>query len=212
MKIISVEFIKSAANISHLPKDSHPHVAFAGRSNVGKSSLLNKLFNRKRMALVSSTPGKTRLLNFFLINENTYFVDLPGYGYAKVPKSMKQKWQNTIERYLSNCRELMGVVLLTDIRHAVQPTDVQFIEWLAAMNIPLILVGTKADKLSNQKLQHQLAENQKIIEPFKIDHIVPFSAINGMGKNELLHEIDRLLSASRNESPNVHRSSTASKM
>lgn len=196
MKITSIEFIKSAANIGHLPKDTRPHIAFAGRSNVGKSSLLNKLFNRKRMALVSSTPGKTRLLNFFLINDNVYFVDLPGYGYAKVPKSMKQKWQVTIERYLSQCRELMGVVLLTDIRHAIQPTDVQFIEWLAAMNIPLILVGTKADKLSKQKLQQQLAENQKLVAPFNIANIVPFSAMNGMGKNELLHEIDGLLSSS----------------
>lgn len=193
MKIKSVEFVDSVASLKQLPKDQLPQIAFGGRSNVGKSSLLNVLFNRKKMALVSSTPGKTRLLNFFRINDACYFVDLPGYGYAKAPKSVQQKWQQLIEKYLQSCEQLRGMVLLTDIRHDVQESDAQLIEWLAAVRIPLILVGTKADKLSKNKLNQQIAQNLRAFSPLRVDKIIPFSSVTGAGKVELLMSISELL-------------------
>ncbi len=195
MKVKSVEFVKSVASISQLPKELYPEIAFAGRSNVGKSSLLNKLFNRKTMALTSSTPGKTRLLNFFLVNENCYFVDLPGYGYARVGKKMQQSWQHLIEQYMLRSKLLRGIVVITDIRHPPQDADLQLIQWLQAIELPVILVGTKADKLSKNKLNKQLSQNIKIYRQFNIDDMVPFSAETGLGKSELLQQIDELLFA-----------------
>ena len=191
MKIKSVTFVKSVASLNQLPKDDLPHIAFAGRSNVGKSSLLNTLFNRKKMALVSSTPGKTRLLNFFLVNEKVYFVDLPGYGYAKVSHEMKQNWQYLVEQYLLQSRHLRCVVLLVDIRHPIQASDLQLVEWLTLQKIPAIIVGTKADKLSNNKLNARLALNLKSLAPYDIHTLLPFSATTGKGKQELLKEITK---------------------
>ena len=193
MKIKSVEFIKSAAKLDQLPKDNWPHIAFAGRSNVGKSSLLNTLFNRKKMVMVSSTPGKTRLLNFFLVNENTYFVDLPGYGFAKVPKQMREDWGRLIENYLLNVENLKCVVVLTDIRHDVQKADQQLVEWLAQNGIPYLIVATKTDKLTKNKLNTQLARNRKTFSQGKDEKIMPFSAVTKAGKVELLNEIAKFL-------------------
>ncbi len=193
MKIKSVQFVKSVAKLSQLPKEPFPEVAFAGRSNVGKSSLLNALFNRKKMALVSSTPGKTRLLNFFLVNEKYHFVDLPGYGFAKVSRGMQIKWQRLIDGYLTRSAQLRGVIVLTDIRHDVQDTDLQLVEWLAVNGIPQIIVGTKADKLSKNKLNTQLRKNAKALEPFGVQNILPFSAVTNAGKPELLQAIGEVL-------------------
>ncbi len=197
MKIKQVEFVTSVADLKRLPKDGLPQIAFAGRSNVGKSSLLNTLCNRKKLALVSSTPGKTRLINFFRVNNNFYFVDLPGYGYAKVSKMMQESWKRLIESYLQSSPALCGVVVLTDIRLPVQPGDAQLIEVLSAQGMPLIVVGTKADKLSKSQLQRQLAENVKALEPFGITRIIPFSSVTGTGKVELLGAIDDLLALRR---------------
>ncbi len=193
MRIKTVEFIKSAAKANQAPQDQRPHIAFAGRSNVGKSSLLNTLFNRKRMALVSSTPGKTQLLNFFLVNDKIYFVDLPGYGFAKVPKKVKAEWGRLIETYLIENENLKCVVVLTDIRHDVQKTDRQLIEWLAQNDIPFIVVGTKADKLPKSKLNMQLARNRKALADSGVEQIILFSTVTKIGKAELLTEIEKLL-------------------
>ncbi len=193
MKIKSATFVKSAARLDQVPKDDLPHIAFAGRSNVGKSSLMNTLLNRKNLVMVSSTPGKTRLLNFFLVNEKIYFVDLPGYGFAKVPKSMQDEWQRLVENYLTRVETLRCVVVLTDLRHDIQPMDIQLIEWLAMNEIDIIVVGTKADKLSNNKLNSQLAKNRKRLAEIGVTLILPFSAVTGKGKVELLNAIENFI-------------------
>ena len=143
--------------------------------------------------MVSSTPGKTRLLNFFLVNEKYYFVDLPGYGYAKVSKQMKDDWGRLIEEYLLNAQHLKCVVVLTDIRHDVQKMDQQLVEWLAQNEIPCIIVGTKADKMTRNKLNSQIAKNRKILAPDKEGGILPFSSVTKAGKNELLNEIGKFI-------------------
>ena len=193
MKITSVEFIKSVARIDQAPADGLPEIAFAGRSNVGKSSLLNALLNRKKMALVSSTPGKTRLLNYFLINNSFYFVDLPGYGYAKASKSMLVEWQKLIERYLTTSPHLRGIVALFDLRHNITNMDLDLIEWLGMQQLSTVLVGTKADKLSGNQLFKQLALNKKIVSEYGVEDILPFSAVSGIGKSDLWKEIVNLV-------------------
>ena len=151
MIIRSAEFIKSAVKPSHYPEETLPEVAFVGRSNVGKSSLINTLLNRKRLVKTSSTPGRTQLINFFNINESFTFVDLPGYGYAKVPKNIVKTWGDMIETYLSTRNTLKGVVMLMDIRRTPGQDEQDLINWFAHYRIPTLYVLTKADKFSNQK-------------------------------------------------------------
>ncbi len=151
MKIQSVQFILSAARKSQFPRDGLPEIAFAGRSNVGKSSLLNRLVGR-RIAKTSGTPGKTRLINFFLINERFYFVDLPGYGYAKVSKTMQQSWQRLIESYIAGRKTLNAVVVIIDARRdVIPPADLQMIEYVSSVGVSVIPVFTKADKLNRSE-------------------------------------------------------------
>lgn len=159
MKIATVEFIKSAPSLKDCPAGDLPEIALAGRSNVGKSSFLNKIVNRKKIAKVSNTPGRTQALNYFLINSAFYLVDLPGYGYAKVPLSIRGQWGQAIENYLLKRENLKAVVQLLDIRHTPSSQDVSLYEWLTAHNIPPILVATKADKIP----RGQLAKNIKAI-------------------------------------------------
>ena len=153
MRIKQSEFIISAVKKSQYPIDQRVEIAFVGRSNVGKSSIINALTNRKKLAKVSQTPGKTRLINFFLINNDFYLVDLPGYGYAKVSKAEKASWGETIERYLNGREELKRVVLLVDSRHKPTADDIMMHEWIKHYGYDVIVVATKSDKLSNNALR-----------------------------------------------------------
>lgn len=191
MIIKSAEFIKSAVKPSQYPDAVLPEFAFTGRSNVGKSSLINTLVNRKRLVKTSSTPGRTQLINFFLINKMFSFVDLPGFGYAKVPESVRRKWGPMIETYLSTRKTLKGVVLIMDVRRIPRIQDLNFIEWLYYYNIPGILILTKADKLSKTKQLTQQATIAKALSVDK-DDLILFSAKSRLGKDEVWDAIEGL--------------------
>lgn len=191
MKISSVEFVGAAAKPGAYPKLSYPEIAFAGRSNVGKSSLINRLLNRK-IARTSSTPGRTQQLNFFVINQQLTFVDLPGYGYAKVSKQERQQWQRLIESYLSTARQLRGVVIIVDIRRGPEEEEAALCDFLTYHQRPFVLVATKCDKLKRGQIEQQrkvIANRLGSIPPFL------FSAESGLGKEELWQELLRLTAA-----------------
>jgi GTP-binding protein len=187
-EIKNATYVKSVSNLSHLPKNRFPEIAFAGRSNVGKSSVLNKLTNIKNLAKISSTPGKTRLINFFLINKNLYFVDLPGYGYAKVSKSLRENWGRLVEEYLKKSQNLKGVVLLIDARHQPFEADLQLTEWLDFYQREKLVVLTKTDKLSKSALLLNVKNTARILN-IDSDSLVLFSAKTGEGKDRILHWI-----------------------
>ena len=164
MKIHSADFMLSASTTRQFPAETLPEIAFAGRSNVGKSTLINSLLNRKKLVKTSATPGKTQLINFFKINDQFYFVDLPGYGYAKVPESVRRKWQYLVEAYLSERETLRNVVLIIDCRHNPTVLDRQLLDWLEYYQRPSLIVASKIDKLKRgqvqkhlQKIKHGLA-------------------------------------------------------
>ncbi len=158
MKIHSAEFILSAASPWQFPVPSLPEIAFAGRSNVGKSTLINSLLNRKKLVKTSSTPGKTQLINFFKINDEFYFVDLPGYGFAKVPENVSKQWQRLIEAYLQERETLRNVVLIVDSRHKPTAQDRQLKEWLDYYQRPVMIVASKIDKLRRGQIQKHLKQ------------------------------------------------------
>lgn len=187
MRITSAEFVKSAFEKSHWTTDGLPEIAFLGRSNVGKSSLLNSLLLRKALARTSNTPGRTQSINYFLVNESFYFVDLPGYGYARVSKSMRSDWGKMAEEYLSQRDELALSIQLVDSRHTPTELDMQLHEWLVFHEKPHIIVATKADKSSNNQLQKQLKEIENRLEGSKI---LPYSASTGKGREALWSEIE----------------------
>ncbi|MBW2561312.1 MAG: YihA family ribosome biogenesis GTP-binding protein [Deltaproteobacteria bacterium] len=190
MKITSAEFIKSATDSFHYPDDLLPEVAFVGRSNVGKSSLINTLVNRKRLARTSNTPGRTQLVNFFVINKVLSFVDLPGYGYAKVPLSVKRGWSAMVEEYLEGRRSLRLVVLILDIRREPSENDDMLVQWLRDHHMEIAFVLTKADKVSRS--QGNVAR-RKIGEHLGIPHdeLLPFSAKTRSGKDEIWRVIEQ---------------------
>ena len=157
MKITSAEFVTSAPSLAKCPAPGWPEIAFAGRSNVGKSSLINCLLNRKGLVRTSSTPGRTQLLNFFAINAEYYFVDLPGYGFARAPRSVREQWQPMIHGYLAGRETLRAVVWLLDVRRDPTPEDLQFLNWLEEAEVPTIPVVTKADKVSRNQRGRRLA-------------------------------------------------------
>lgn len=189
MIIKTSEFITSAVKRNQYPIDVRPEVAFVGRSNVGKSSIINSLTNRRKLAKVSQTPGKTRLINFFLINNDMYLVDLPGYGYAKVSKSEKESWGKTIETYLVEREQLKKVVLLVDSRHKPTADDILMHEWIKHFGYKVIVIATKSDKLSN----NEIGKSKKLIkETLKLgpeDEFYLFSSVKKNGKEELIDNI-----------------------
>ena len=164
MQIKSAQFVVSNTEVEKCPPEKLPEFAFIGRSNVGKSSLINALCNQKKLAKTSSRPGKTQLINHFLINEHWYLVDLPGYGYAKVSKVQKKKFQSYIESYFRKRTQLMLTFVLLDIRHPAQPIDLEFIAWLGRHKIPFYLVFTKADKLSLNAIDSNVVAYQKVLK------------------------------------------------
>ncbi len=190
MKITSAEFVKSAFNESHWTTNDLPEIAFLGRSNVGKSSLLNSLLNRRGLARTSNTPGRTQSINFFLINESFYFVDLPGYGYAKVSKVMRADWGKMAEEYLDRRRELVLCIHLVDSRHKPTSLDKDLHEWLVYHRKNHIVVATKADKLSTNNLKKSLLEIEKDLPESRV---VAYSSTTGRGKDELWNEIGKAL-------------------
>jgi len=191
IRITSAEFVTSAVKTADYPAGDIPEVTLAGRSNVGKSSLLNKLVNRKGLARTSNTPGRTRLINFFLVNDQFHLVDLPGYGYAKVSAGERESWRKMVESYLKTRKSLRGVALLVDSRHQPTALDVQMYGWLKHRGIPAVIVATKADKLSRSRLLQSLKVIRATLSLTDGDPLVPFSAETGLGKEELLEIIGR---------------------
>ena len=194
MKIVTVEFIKSATGLKDCPAGEFVEIALAGRSNVGKSSFLNKMVNRKGLARTSNTPGRTRLINFFLINNAFYLVDLPGYGYARVPEKMKMEWGKSIQEYLERRENLAAVVVLLDIRHRPTVLDINLYKWLEAKGIPVILAATKTDKLSKSQAATQAGLLRRTLELDAGIPLVLFSAKTGQGRDDLWEIIDGIAS------------------
>ncbi len=197
MLIKSAEFITSAVKPSQYPSVDFPavdlpEIAFAGRSNVGKSSLVNTLVNRKRLVKTSSTPGRTRLINFFSINKTFSFVDLPGYGYANVPAFVQKSWGTMIETYLSTRDTLKGVVLIMDIRRIPGQKELDLIDWFKHFNIPEVLILTKTDKLSKTKQikQHILIAKALFVDK---DDLILFSSKTRQGKEDVWNAVERLM-------------------
>ena len=178
------EFVAAYGKFSQIPAPERMEIAFAGHSNVGKSTLINKLFNRKNLARVSSVPGKTATINFYGL-ENIYFVDLPGYGYAKVAKSEKERWSGLIEGYLSSDRDIRLVFMLVDMRHAPTKDDVDMINYLIDTATPFVIVLTKADKLKKSEREKRMEAFRDEIPCFDDIHCVPFSSMTFEGVNEL---------------------------
>jgi len=194
--IRDVQFEKSGTQRKHFPKEPVlPEVAFVGRSNVGKSSLLNVLVNRKRLAHVSSTPGRTQLVNFFMGNGDTRLVDLPGYGFAKAPKDVKKHWDKMITNYLLGNRQLRLVCTLFDIRREPTDEDASLLDWLKHYDMPFLAVITKADKLPRSGQMQAKQKLAKWLEPWGPQGIVLFSALKRTGRDDLLLEIGKALAA-----------------
>lgn len=191
MKVTKAEFIKSATKPSQFPPPERPEVAFAGRSNVGKSSLINTLLNRKKLVRVSGKPGHTQLVNFFNVNDELNFVDLPGYGFAKVPEDVKAAWGPMIEGYLANRPNLVAMVCIMDLRRGVQEDDLQLIEAAPHFGVQPILVFTKADKMSTQKRKQRQID---IANQFGVhrDDILLFSSLKNFGIDKLWRRIEEL--------------------
>jgi GTP-binding protein len=204
MKIRSAEFLTSAFDERGFPRDDLKEIAFLGRSNVGKSSLINSLLGVKGLARTSNTPGRTQSINFFLINRNFRFVDLPGYGYARVPKQMRESWAQLVTSYLAKRRQLVLSIHLVDSRHEPTPLDLQLREWLIAEAKPFLTVATKSDKLSNNELHRNLARIRQVFGVVKESgandangEVVAYSAETGRGRERVWHFIEEVLQVSQ---------------
>jgi GTP-binding protein len=184
MKVTSSEIVISAVSPAQYPDTALPEFALAGRSNVGKSSFINKMLNRKGLARISSKPGKTQTLNFYLINEILHFVDVPGYGYAKVSKKEREAWGKMIETYFTRREQLRAAVLIVDLRHPPTADDRMMYDFLKHYEIPCIVVATKADKIPKGKWQKHLKVTKETLELDKGDHLILFSSETGEGKDQ----------------------------
>ena len=193
MKLKKMELETVCGITSTLPVNLQPEVAFAGRSNVGKSSLINGLLNRKSFARTSSQPGKTQTINFYHINDEFYFVDLPGYGYAKVSAELKAKWGKMIERYLMGSKQLKCVFLLVDIRHEPTANDKQMYEWICANGLRPVIIATKLDKISRGQVKKQTDMIRKCLKATASTTLIPFSAMTKQGAEEIWTLIENLV-------------------
>jgi GTP-binding protein len=194
VKILTADYVCSAVRPDQYPRQRLPGVAFAGRSNVGKSSLINRLVNRKALAKTSAKPGKTATINFFAVNNQLYLVDLPGYGFAKVSKTEKQAWGQMIERYLNEDQDLKGLVLIVDLRHPPTADDAQMYRWAKEAEVPVVVAATKADKLNRSQIDPHVAKVWEGLgmEHFPEDELIPVSAESGLNRDKLWSAIARL--------------------
>jgi len=190
MRITSAKFVKSAFKQTDWPRDKRPEIAFLGRSNVGKSSFINSLLNVRGLARTSSTPGRTQSLNYFLINDAFWFVDLPGYGYARAPKDVQAQWSDAAGEYLEKSDQLALSIHLIDSRHAPTTKDLQLHEWLMHHDRTHVVVATKADKLSNNELAKNMARARKELNT---SDVIAYSAVTGRGANEVWRAIGQVI-------------------
>lgn len=190
MNVNNVSLASVAVKYSQYPTDGKMEIAFVGKSNVGKSSLINTLVNRKALARTSSNPGKTRTINFYNVEDKVYFVDLPGYGYAKVSKVEQEKWASMIESYLKRRKQLKYIVMLIDVRHEPSTNDRLMYEWLKHYGFKIIIVATKSDKIKKNQLSKQLISIRKSLELNENEILLPFSSQTKEGKDELWNIID----------------------
>jgi GTP-binding protein len=196
----SAHFTLSAAKLSQLPADEGVEIAFAGRSNAGKSSAINRLTGQRSLARTSKTPGRTQLINFFALDEERRLVDLPGYGYAKVAEEIKRRWQQTMEQYLSSRHSLRGLVLLMDVRHPLKEVDQQLLHWCWQVGMPVHVLLTKADKLKRGAAQNTLLQVRRELEahsPAGLTSVQLFSALKGSGLDEAYRVLDGWLGYAR---------------
>lgn len=182
-------FVGSFSDVRQIPRDNRPQIVFAGRSNVGKSTLLNRLVNRKNLAKTSKTPGRTQLVNFFLIDDSYYFVDLPGYGYARAPIRAIQEWGKLVNNFLENTSNLKGLIFLLDCRREPNEDDLLMLDWMENRDVDYIVVLTKADKISKNNL---LRKSRQINDVFRVQPIL-FSSLTGVGRKELIGWIEGVI-------------------
>ena len=205
MKIKSVELETVCGITSKLPENDKMEIAFAGKSNVGKSSLINGLLNRKSLARTSSSPGKTQTINFYNVNKELYFVDLPGYGYAKVSMEIREKWGKMIERYLRKSDVLAAIFLLIDIRHEPSANDRQMYDWIVSNGYRPVIIATKLDKIKRSQLQKQISIIKKSLGCPSETKVFPFSAQNKQGRDEIWEYIESLLPDEKEEIEHVEK-------
>ena len=197
MKIISAEFLTGAVSCRQYPDYGCPELAFVGRSNVGKSSLINSLLNRKKLVKTSQIPGKTQEINFFRINNDFIFADLPGYGFARVPQSVQKRWKKMIEDYLLKRKTLLLVIFIIDLRRNPSPLDLGLQSWLEDCKVEYMLVGTKADKLSQSEIKTQVRKLNEVYFSDSERALLVYSSKNSRGRNELWKKINSRIGGSR---------------
>jgi len=203
MKLTSANFVKSAFEASQWPQGARPEVAFLGRSNVGKSSMINSLLGVKGLARTSNTPGRTQALNFFLINERFYFVDLPGYGFARAPREVRESWGKLVTDYLAKRDALVLSIHIVDSRHEPTTLDLQLRRWLLSQGKPFLTVATKSDKLSQNEARKNLARAEKVLDEVGQGAgggLLAYSAATGRGRERVWHAIEEALTASQSPS------------